>query len=103
MSPASSEACCLSSGQSYTLTTDPMSFFLLGLDCAVLPQAWPLQWAVAAAGQLHPLGGHFPLRPHLRHVLCLSVVSATEWRGGCEGGEPCFACFLGCLLLTTEE
>lgn len=96
----------VSSGQSYTLTTDPLPYFLLGLDCAVLPQAWPLQWAVAAAGQLHPLGGHFPLRPHLRHVLCLSVVSATEWRVGVRvwrGGEPCFACFLGCLFLTTEE
>lgn len=61
------------------------SRFLLLADRALLLQARPLRWAVAAAGQLHPLGGRLPLHPHLWHVLCLPVVSTTcSWGPGCE-------------------
>lgn len=59
--------------------------FLLLTDHALLPQARPLWWAVAAASQLHPLGGCLPLHPHLWHVLCLPVVSTACSQGpGCE-------------------
>ena len=64
--------------------------FLLA-DRALLLQAWPVRWAVAAAGQLHPLGGCLPLHSHLWHVLCLPVVSTTCSRG--PGGE----CYKGRL------
>ncbi|XP_038228179.1 putative sodium-coupled neutral amino acid transporter 10 isoform X4 [Dermochelys coriacea] len=46
-------------------------------DCALVFQTWPLWWAVAEAGQLHALGGHFSLHSYLRHVFCLSVVLPT--------------------------
>ncbi|XP_025072685.1 putative sodium-coupled neutral amino acid transporter 10 isoform X3 [Alligator sinensis] len=46
-------------------------------DCALIFQARPLQRAVAEAGQLCALGGHFSLHSHLWHVLCLSVVLPT--------------------------
>lgn len=59
--------------------------FLLLADRALLLQARPVRWAVAAAGQLHPLGGRLPLHSHLWHVLCLPVVSTTCFRGS--GGE----------------
>lgn len=48
---------------------------------AVRTQARPVQWAVAAAGQLRPLGGRLPMHPHLRHVLRLPVVSTACSRG----------------------
>lgn len=59
--------------------------FLLLADRALLLQARPVRWAVAASGQLHPLGGRLPLHSHLWHVLCLPVVSTTCSRG--PGGE----------------
>ena len=65
--------------------------FLLLADRALFLQAWPVRWAVAAAGQLHPLGGRLPLHSHLWHVLCLPVVSTTCSRG--PGGE----CYKGRL------
>lgn len=43
--------------------------------CGVLLQSRALQRAVAAASELHALGGHFPLHPHLWNVFCLPVVS----------------------------
>ncbi|XP_045744243.2 solute carrier family 38 member 10 isoform X4 [Mirounga angustirostris] len=46
-------------------------------DRALLPQARPVRWAVAAADQLRALGGRLPLHPHLWHVLRLPVVLPT--------------------------
>ncbi|XP_011921562.1 PREDICTED: putative sodium-coupled neutral amino acid transporter 10 isoform X5 [Cercocebus atys] len=51
-------------------------------DCALLSQARPLQWAVAAAGQLCPLGGRLPLHPDLRHVLRLPVQKDGTFAAG---------------------
>lgn len=48
---------------------------VLAAGCGVLLQPRALQRAVAAESELHALGGHFPLHPHLWNVFCLSVVS----------------------------
>lgn len=53
-------------------------FFSLAADCAQFFQTWPVWRAVAAAGQLHTLGGHFSLHSYLWHVFCLSVVSTSN-------------------------
>lgn len=51
---------------------------VLAAGCGVLLQSRALQRAVAAASELHALGGHFPLHPHLWNVFCLSVVSTCH-------------------------